>query len=317
MPPTECATGAGALVTDIPSTDLEPAASAAPALSIAFTREELVVLAELAQLRLPLLGDRPLGGVDPGVREVIVGSARRSLLARGIATRSDDGVEVARAAIGLLEIVAAGSLRVVVDQTDAQSTLVSRRLWFAVPYAAVEVWVDEDENYRFLPFATADLLMRVLQHTGVLDAADTAGEPISFAYAAWAAAAVAADVGRPLEALQELSDAGITGPAADALVATLERAKRRIGVQVVHHPTPTSTAGGEIAWVDAGAAGVWLAPTLDQPFATADVRTDGWFGNDVEPPSPDPDLAPVVITVSPIDRQAIADVLLSYLPLGD
>lgn len=303
--------------TDLATTDLASTDPASVGLSIAFTREELVVLSELSQLRLPLLGDRPLGGIDSGVRDVLVGSARRSLLARGIATRSDDGVHVARAAIGLLEIVAAGSLRVVLDESDGTGALVSRRLWFAVPYAAVEVWVDEDENYRFLPFATVDLLARVLQRSGIVDAADAAGAEISLPYGAWAGARSASHAQRPLEARQALLDVGLEGPPADAIVAVLEGARRRVGVQIAHHPSPATTAGGEVAWVDAADAGVWSVPTLDQPFVSVDVRADGWFGAAPGDPTlgdPDPDLAPVPVTLTPVARQAIADVLLSFLP---
>lgn len=283
------------------------------ALSIAFTREELVVLSELAQLRLPLLGDRPLGGIDPGVRDVLTGSAQRSLLARGVATRTDDSVLVARAAIGLLEIVAAGSLRVVLDELDGVGALLRRRLWFAVPHAAVEVWVDEDENYRFLPFATVDLLPRILERTGVLDAVDREGAPLPMSYGAWIAARAAAHAGRPLDARQALADGGIEGAAADALLITLERVQRVVGLQIVHHPSSTTTAGGEISWMDAGDAGIWLIPTLDQPLATVDVRTTGWFGDRGEL-EPSPDLNPLPISVEPIGRQAIADALLSFLP---
>lgn len=299
-----------------PSSNDAPVPARAPAdaaVSIAFTREELVVLSELAQLRLPLLGDRPLGGMDPGVRDVLTGAAQRSLLARGVATSAEDRVLVAKAAIGLLEIVAAGSLRVVCDELDGTGALLSRRLWFAVPYAAVEVWVDEDENYRFLPFATVDLLPRILERTGVIDAIDREGAPIPLPYGAWITARDAAYAGRLLEARQALADGGVEGAAADAVLATLERVQRMFGLQIVHHPSPTTTAGGEIAWMDGGDAGVWLTPTLDQPFTTVDVRSDGWFGEPAEPAAAD-DLWPVPISVEPITRQAVADALLSFLP---
>jgi hypothetical protein len=306
------------LVSDPSSNDAAVPARAPgdAAVSIAFTREELVVLSELAKLRLPLLGDRPLGGMDAGVRDVLTGSARRSLLARGVATRTEDSVLVARAAIGLLEIVAAGSLRVVCDELDGAGALLARRLWFAVPYAAVEVWVDEDENYRFLPFATVDLLPRILERTGVIDATDRAGAPIPLPYGAWVTARDAAHAGRLLEARQALADGGVEGAAGDALLATLERVQRVVGLQIVHHPSPTTTAGGEISWMDGGDAGLWLTPTLDQPFTTVDVRTDGWFG-DAGEPEPSTDLGPVPVSVEPIARQAVADALLSFLPTSD
>lgn len=230
------------------------------------------MLADVCDVVLPMLGDRPLGGLGSEAREAVLDGAARSLLARGVLARVEDTVGVVRAAAGLLGIVAASSLRVqvIVDRNG-------KRAWHtvhAVPYAAVDASIDDNGNHRLAPFATEDLLVHVGDLTGLLPAAaDTIGEnegtgyEVSLPYGSLRLARLALTAGDEAGASHALVGAGLAGGAAALVLDVLRAATHTAAVQIIHHPTPSTSAGGEVAWVDAGALGIWLVPTVDQPFA--------------------------------------------------
>jgi hypothetical protein len=300
-------------------------------LSIAFSHEELVVLAELCDLQLPMLGERPLPALSGVSREAVLDVAARSLLARGVLVRSGDEVGLVRAATGLLEIVSASSLRVeVIRQGGRDGSDRSWRTIHAVPYAAVDTSLDHNGNHRFAPFATEDLLLHVGRLTGLLgedgelspaDDAGGAAEGTSMPFGVWRSAGALVRSGADADALAALVDGGASAAVAGELLEVLRSDGPTAAVQVRHHPSPTSTAGGEVAWIDAGDAGVWLVPTIDQPFGRLprsgeadDARVlrealalDAGDG-------PDAALDGVVVTIAPTTGAAVLRDLHSVLP---
>lgn len=296
------------------------------------------MLSDVCDVVLPMLGKRPLAGLGAEAREAVLDGAARSLLARGVLARVEDTVGVVRAAAGLLEIVAASSLRVqvIVDRNGP-------RVWHtvhAVPYAAVDTSIDDNGNHRFAPFATEDLLVHVGGLTGLLPAAaDTigenegAGDAVSLPYGSLRRARLAAAAGDEAGASHALVDAGLTGGTATLVLDVLRAATHTAAVQIIHHPTPSTSAGGEVAWVDAGALGLWLVPTVDQPFARLarpgededdDVvgrgrslgtgsRADAAYAADVADAA-DPGLDARIVTLARTTGEAILADLRSVLP---
>ena len=302
-------------------------------LSIAFSHEELVVLAELCDLQLPMLGERPLPALSGASREAVLDVAARSLLARGVLVRHGDEVGLVRAATGLLEIVSASSLRVeVITQGPTAASGSTERSWrtiHAVPYAAVDSSLDHNGNHRFAPFATEDLLLHVGRLTGLLGddgepaaaGATPAGEGASLPYAAWRHAGALVRSGADADARAALVDGGATAGAAADLLEVLRSDGPTAAVQVRHHPSPTSTAGGEAAWIDAGSTGLWLLPTIDQPFGRL-PRPGGDDDRRVlhdalslgEGDEPDAALDGVMVTIAPTTAAAVLGDLHSVLP---
>jgi hypothetical protein len=301
-------------------------------LSITFTREELVVLADTCGLRLLLLGDRPLAHLPSAARGPVLDGAKRSLLARGVVARTDDPrtVRVVRAASALLEIVANPALVAEVVVTaggppEAGGGAVRSHTIAAVPHAAVEVTSDDAGNLRFTPFATPDLLLRVAAVGGLVaaPAAPGAGGPgglpgggaaLRLPWSAWAAARAAAPE-EPGAAGRLLAEAvpGVAVADRDALVGALRTRPAVVGVQVRHHPTPTTTAGGEAAWLDGGAAGWWSIPAHDQPFArpVSNPFLDERAAGDA---SSSPDLGELPVIVARVDPAMILPSLVPFLP---
>ena len=182
-----------------------PAAVAAPELSIAFTAEEMVVLGRVLAETLAILGPSPLAAVPPKARDDVLASAARSLRARNVLSGPADLAAVDRAVAGLVQIAARPALRaeLVVD-FGAQR----HRRYLSIPYASVQHEVD-DGLHRLTPFATSDLLARILRDADVVErvAADVAGFDLPFGLLHQARAAIAGgDLDGARSILRQLAD---------------------------------------------------------------------------------------------------------------
>lgn len=287
--------------------DADTDIGAAPAAerSIAFGVEELVALTRVTGVALPVLGPNPLSHVRLAERAAVLDTATRSLRARNIIQGSGDDARVPAAVLGLLEIVGGAALRA--DAlVDGGATF--RRRYHAVPYASVEHEVDAD-LHRFTPFATEDLLARIARQVGLTRRPAIHAEPISAPFAAFEAARSAAGEARTDDAIAALTGVGVPTHDAASLVTALATGGPVVAVRITHRSGPTRLSGGEIAWLDAGERGVWLVPTIDQPFAAfAPVEGDG------AGPVGDDGLGDTVVDLVPTDADAVATALFAFLP---
>jgi hypothetical protein len=186
-----------------------PATVAVPELSIAFTAEEMVVLGRVLAETLAILGPSPLAAVAPKARDEVLASAARSLRARNVLTGPADLAAVDRAVAGLIQIAARPALRAeLVVGYGARR----HRRYLAIPYASVQHEVD-DGLHRLTPFATSDLLARVMRDADFVErpVADVAGFDLPFGVLHQARSAVAAgDLEGARSVLRALGDDPVT-----------------------------------------------------------------------------------------------------------
>ena len=274
--------------------------------SIAFSVEELAALARVSGHNLAaVVGPNPLGHVRLAERRTVLDIAQRSLRARNVLSGPDDDLVVADPVLGLLAIVSEAVLRAELV-IDGGRTLTRR--FHAVPYASVEHAV-EHGVHRFTPFATVDVLARIARRAGLVQRPELSDPGIDLDYGSYAAARDAVGRGDNDAARTGLVESGVDPAAADRLVAMLAAAQTTVAVRITHRTGPTSLAGGELAWVDAGDVGLWRVPTIDQPFAGAfPPAVDG------DPDALPDGLAEVEVRVAPVAAEALAAELFTFLP---
>lgn len=286
-------------------------------LSIAFSPEELVVLARVLKVHLAIVGPAPLGAIAPSHRDDVLASAARSLRARNVLTGPTDLPAVDRAVAGLVQISARPALRaeLVIDRGARL-----HRRYQCIPYASVEHEIGADGLHRLTPFATADLLARIMRHTDFVDRPvhDLEGFELTFG----ALEAVRAELASsgPAAARALLDDGDVPTASAACFIGALAEGRPVNAVHLASTVSPTRTEGGEVAWIDGGAAGLWQLPTLDQPFAALASASDDLDGERV-----DHDLAvagmaggdgldTAVCRVEPIAASDLAAFLFGLLP---
>ncbi len=118
--------------------------------------------------------------------------------------------------------------------------------------------------YEFTPFATADLMHWVAADAGIGDQPAGTGAVVELNAHSYLAARALPRGPEPTVGQSRLVDAGLPTVLVEALArpaGTRSLAVRRRSGQM--------TVGGEVAWVDAGDAGLWQLPTFDQPVAGA------------------------------------------------
>lgn len=290
------------------------AAVGTPELSIAFSTEELVVLARVLGLTLGVLGAAPLAAIAPSARDDVLASAARSLRARNVLTGPPDLPAVDRAVAGLIQIAARPALRA---ELAVDRGAVAHRRYLCIPYASVEHEVTGDGLHRLTPFATADLLARAMRQADFAERPVVAAEGFDVAYATLAAARDAVAGSDPARATEVLVGADIAAASASAFVAALAAlvsGGRLHAIRVRYGATPTRTEGGEIAWLDGGDAGLWRMPTLDQPFAELGNPLDHLDGASADPDRVDDALAAAVVRVEPVAATDLAAAVFGLLP---
>lgn len=303
-------------------------------LSIAFSPEELVTLGRVLAEPLTLLGPSPLASIAPSAREDVLAAAARSLRARNVLTGPPDAPAVARAVAGLVQIASRPALRA--ELIIGGGAVVHRR-YLSIPYASVEHEIDTDGLHRLTPFATADLLARIMRQVGFVErpVAAVAGFSVRFAVlrevrelvtggdldGAREALVAAGDgesdrVDDPAPAgAGEAGDASgpivtaVSAEAAAAFVDALAAGAPVNAVRLVHADTGSRTVGGEVAWIDGGDAGLWQVPTIDQLFAVVRVAEDDDL-DDREAA----DLDGAVVRIEPVSAADLANFLFGLLP---
>ncbi len=285
--------------------------------SICFGVEELVVLARLTGTAVPFLGPNPLAHVRLAERPAVLDTALRSLRARGAVVGTAAEPAVPTVVRGLLDIVGGAAL---VARLHVAGPAPLDLRCFAVPYASVE-HREEDGLHRLTPFATEDLLARIARTAPLVRRRRPDAEAFTVPYQALHRARVAAAAGDRAAAVRALRDEKVADIDADAFADALVAGGSTVAVRVTHRTGPTTLAGGELAWLDAGPAGLWQVPTIDQPFADLGLPSPPSSGGvpddhpgDQLDPGLDPSLAAVPVTVGPVDAEAIAAELFSFLP---
>lgn len=278
----------------------EPESRAPDEPSIDFSIEELVAMAEILELRgLPGLGAEPLEFLEPDIREPVLASARRALVARRFLIPTEaEGFEVARAVAHLVARTARSGIQVraVYEEPGRVETR-----WFAAePDLAVEHSVAIGVVQRLTPFRTEQLLARVLEFCGISTRPENPAPMFMATATALGAAIEALAGGDPDGAVAALVTGGASNAGATAFVRALQHRTSSASVTILHRPAGTVISGGELTWVDCGEDGLWLTPTI------ADAPDD----------QRDEPLEPSPLEIEPTTAKHIAEELLSYLP-GD
>ncbi len=229
-------------------------------LSITFTTEEVRVLA--AELGY----DPQQTGVAPPIestrreREIALAAAARSLRSRRVITGTDGDWQIAEPVAALVDIVCRPLARLALYGPVRVRYLIR---------ADASIRVEQrDGLHRFMPFATADLLRRVMADAGLApDQRPGRGEPIDLPAGAYARLRRTLHDGsrqQDTASMAMVSDAGIPDGILHALASRAERSlsvRRRVGGRII---------GVELTWVDAGEDGLWELPAIDQPMAGGD-----------------------------------------------
>lgn len=272
---------------------------------IDLTREEAATLCELLSIPTPPGLDPPdldqlsLSGDGDRLRQ----AALASLRSRGMIDESDPSVVAAP----IVEVMTTSSRPGVVAAASVQHrgrTLT--RHYSALPDVGIEHSALSLSLFRFTPFATRDLLSRLL---GFVDLRPSAAvRPRRFRLPvhemaellAWGAS------GRRGDVIDRLGGHGVDGETAELFAIALSAEPRSIGVTVLHRPDDDTVAGGTLSWLDAGLSGLWRVEADDVGAPTAAAAGSA--------PAPTPDSGKTMVEIEAVDATTIATELLGYLP---
>jgi hypothetical protein len=261
-------------------------------ISIDFTVEELAVLAELLGApTLPRLGAEPLAHHSTEVQTALLEAGRRSLVARRVLTVGDDGDVLADAVRSLLEVTSQPALlgRAEHEVEGRVETI----FYSSVPDVSVEDLELEGSIHRLTPFATEELLTRMLDRCSLTQRPAPDSSPFTTTLGGLRLCGervLAGDVDGARQAL------GGNGSSAfvDALLTRVSSSR----VTVLYRPSETVIEGGELTWIDGGGSGLWLTPTPDLDADEDELEE----ALDLE------------VEIEPTTADAIASELFSYLP---
>jgi hypothetical protein len=251
------------------------------------TSEEVLVVTELLDVEPPpgvgaeSLAELAIGGEPSRLRD----AALRSLRTRGIVT-GGDRPEVAppvQAVIGPF-----ASPGVMVAAAFEQRGLLETRFYAAQPEIAIEHRGLSVSLHRFTPFATRDLLSRVMRY---VDLRPSIGDdPVVFTVQEDRLDTVAErlDGQDTLGAVEELMKDGVAQTVAERFVDGLRAKRTSSSITILHRPTEDSVEGGSLSWIDAGLAGLWVTDVDAQSDDRVEIRL--------------------------ADARSVAAELLSYLP---
>lgn len=283
------------------------------AVTIDFTVEALVVLCEVADVPgLPGLDPDPLGGLGAETREAVLDSARRSLVARRMIRADGDTFTLDPAVHAFLKVVSTPGI--VVRAVHERDERIETRFVSAVPDVAVEHSVVLGSIQRFTPFPTDALLARVLRFLQLAERAAVEADPFDVK---------APDLTRVAEHLaaddrdaarEVLVGGGAPVSSAERFLDALEARRSSSSITILHRPDEDHLEGGELTWIDAGDAGLWLTP-LPVPSDLGEAR--GVDAGEAARTDPVEGSEGDAIRVEPTSAALIAAELLSYLPGSD
>lgn len=263
---------------------------------IDFTSEEVLVLCELLALEPPPgLGADSLSDLALGDNEEILrAAAMKSMSARGVVT---DGVvvdavqEVMRTACNP-GVMASASIEV--------DNIVETRFLAAMPEISVEHQGLSISLHRFIPFATRDLLTRVLRFVDLRPYEPE--QDISFTMLDETLDQVSEALdSHDHEAAHEILMAeGVDEAAARSFVIALTMRHSSASITILHRPEDEQVVGGSLTWIDAGVSGLWVTELqVDDDDGETEVVDDA---------------DQVKLEVGLTSAKDVATELLSYLP---
>ncbi len=269
--------------------------------AIDFSVEELVALALLlGQPLLPGLGEDPLAALDAGQRDAVLDSARRSLVARRVVVGEETSdhkitLEVLGAVASLLAAASSpGILSRVEHEIDGR---VETGFFMSVPEVSVEHSALVGGVHQLTPFATEDLLARVLDVCGLEERPAIDAKPFATTLGALRQCGACVEQGDLDAARDALGD----NDAVSAFVRAVSTRTASSRVTILHRPDDTHVEGGELTWLDGGEHGLWITPTPDTGFGS-----DPDFDESLTLP----------VAIKPARATEIAEELFSYLPRG-
>lgn len=237
-----------------------------------FTNEEVLTMVGILGLEAP-----PGVGVESLEELAIAGDVTRlrdaaiaSLEARGIVTRQDDSLVVADAVAQILAALSnPGAMVAAASETDG---MMETRFFAAMPEIAIEHRGLSISLHRFTPFATRDLMARMLQFVDLRPYAPDV--PLQFKIDESELQSVVDHLERQdrAAAIDVLTEGGVGEKTAEAFVTGLTMKRSSASVTILHRPTEEAIEGGALSWIDAGMSGLWVTDIDDAEEEQLDVR---------------------------------------------
>lgn len=229
-------------------------------LSVDFTTEELLLLAERC-------GVEPPAGLTAGdtlqlpaeYRQAIREQAEGALRARRVL--GEDGTEPVEAVVTLLSVL--GRPALLTTASIEQGGVVETRFYASNPDLAVEHRSLATSVHRLLPFATRDLLSRVLGFVDLRPVEPPAVPALVATVATLEACSTKVAEHDHHAAVAVLTQAGAPSVTAEAFVEALKAKRASASVTILYRPEDDKVAGGQLTWIDAGLRGLWVSEATE------------------------------------------------------
>lgn len=252
---------------------------------------ELSVLARLCGLPLaPMLEYDPVLSLDEQSARALEAATRAALHDRGIVTSDDRDEIVASPVRALLQLVAGPMLLARVR--TARAGAVIEWQYPCGEEGAVEVTELVERQWRFSALPLGDLVTRICRQTMLTARPIIAVGPVVLnASTVLELPQLFADLDDH-DLVAHLTAAGNDGAAVGAFVRAFRAADVSATATILTRPEKSELVGGELAWIDAGADGIWLTPlpdagdwdpTVDPEGPTVEMRpvTSDWIGEEL------------------------------------
>ena len=236
--------------------------------SIDLTTEELMLLTERLEVEaLPGMAESQ-DAIPDEYRAVLRDQAESALVARGVLEPppdepDDHDVAMPTDAVGAL-IRAAAKPALLTTASHESKGVVETRFYSSSPEFSVEHRSMAMSVYRLSPFATRDLMARVLRFVDLRPAEPSTVDPIETTVEALEACSEQLAGHDHAAGVAALTATGVSEVAADALAETLKAKRASASVTHMYKPTDDKVAGGRLTWIDAGLEGLWLTEPEDE-----------------------------------------------------
>lgn len=254
---------------------------------IDFTGEEVLTLVDLLDLEPPpALGAESLEQMSlTGDPERLRSAAMSSLRARGILGVEPTN-EIAGAVVDVINTIAHPGVSIVTAVENHGR--IETRYFAAMPEISIEQQSLSLSLHRYIPFATRDLLARVIRFAEVRPFEPAAPHEFRIEESTLAKVDQLIGAGDHASAIGEMQAAAIDEKVAGAFVNAVTMKLRTVSVTVLHRPDEDTFAGGALSWMDSGLSGLWITEPSEQ-------KTDE-------------------LAINVVDSRSLAAELLSYLP---
>lgn len=272
---------------ETPAFDIEGLSQAELTLRVALSFEELASLAELFGVEgFPGVPEELFAGVRPEIRDAMLSTASRSLIARRVVRVLDEEegtVEVVQPYAAVLGVVLEPDVVLTGQQQVGEES--ETRILYVSDDLMVEQSTPADFIHEFALLDAEDLLPYALDLGDDRDSSE-----------------VGSELTMPVHALDRLEDLIADGdldgakalvPGGSPFVDALLQTRRSNHLQALHRDGER-VVGGELTWVDGASRGIWLIDRVED--------TDGQ-------PDGDP-----LLRIRSVTAQELMDRLRSYLP---